>query len=88
MLPGGAGTLRLETGVYFRSVATGGDTNRLLGRIKAGQAVAALGGETYLNSVIMGDTAYEVEPGFVATPEAPTVDSRRALLEGLRVLGS
>ena len=68
-LPGGGLVLRLVPGCYFRSVQAGSDEAfRLLGKVKAKAAVSALGAEMYMNSVILGDTAYEVEVGFVAKP--------------------
>jgi hypothetical protein len=51
------------------SVQAGSDqTFDLLGRVKTKAAVSALGAEVYMNSVILGETAYEVEVGFVAKP--------------------
>ena len=61
--------LRLVPGCYFTTVQAGSDeTFKLLGKVKAKAAVSALGAEMYMNSVILGETAYEVEVGFVAKP--------------------
>jgi hypothetical protein len=66
-LRAGGLALRLVQGYYFSKVQAGtDDANRLLGKVKAKAAVAALGAEVYLSSVLLGDTAYQVEPGFVA----------------------
>ena len=68
-LPEGGPVLRLVPGCFFRSVQAGSDgACRLLGKVKAKAAVSALGAEIYENSVILGETAYEVEIGFVAKP--------------------
>ena len=68
-LPGAGVVLRLVPGCYFTSVQAGSDeTFKLLGKVKAKAAVSALGAEMYMNSVILGETAYEVEVGFVAKP--------------------
>jgi hypothetical protein len=68
-LPGGGLVLRLVPGCYFRSVQAGTDESfNLLGRVKAKAAISALGAEMFMNSVILGETAYEVEVGFVAKP--------------------
>ena len=68
-LPGGNLVLRLVPGCYFTSVQAGSDQPfNLLGKVKTKAAVSALGAEVYLNSVILGETAYEVEVGFVAKP--------------------
>ena len=61
--------LRMVPGYYFDRVAGGSDEgHKLLGRAKAKAAIAAMGAEVYMNSVILGETAYEVEAGFVAKP--------------------
>jgi hypothetical protein len=68
-LPGAGLVLRLVPGCYFKCVQAGSDdTFALLGKVKAQAAVAALGAEAYMNSVILGETAYEVDLGFVAKP--------------------
>ncbi len=66
----GAGlALRMVPGYYFDHVSGGSDERyNLLGRAKAKAAIAALGAEAYMNSVLLGETAYEVEVGFVAKP--------------------
>ncbi len=65
--------LRLVPGFYFDRVAGGSDEGHpLLGRAKSRAAVAALGAEVYMNSVLLGETAYEVEPGFIAKPVDPS----------------
>jgi hypothetical protein len=61
--------LRMVPGYFFDHVAGGSDEgHNLLGRVKAKAAIAAMGAEAYMNSVILGETAYEVEAGFVAKP--------------------
>jgi len=59
--------LRMVPGYYFDRVAGGSDEgHQLLGRAKVKAAIAAMGAEAYMSSVILGETAYEVEAGFVA----------------------
>ena len=66
-------SLRMVPGFYFDHVAGGSDDGHLLlGRAKSKAAVSALGAEVYMNSVILGETAYEVEAGFVAKPTDST----------------
>ena len=68
-LQGGELVMRLVPGCYFSSVQAGSDEAfNLLGKVKAKAAISALGAEVYMNSVILGETAYEVERGFVAKP--------------------
>ena len=60
--------LRLTPAALFMKVAGGGpDAQGLVGRVKDHEALAAMGGEAYMSSVVLGDTAYDVEPGFAAT---------------------
>jgi hypothetical protein len=64
--------LRMVPGYYFDHVAGGSDEgHNLLGRAKVKAAINAMGAEAYMNSVILGETAYEVEAGFVAKPLDP-----------------
>jgi hypothetical protein len=80
-------SLRLVPGFHFDRVAGGSDEpNQLLGRAKSKAAVSALGGEVYMNSLILGDTAYEVVSGFIAKP----VDAKcmlQAVLQALAEAG-
>ena len=81
-------SLRMVPGFYFDHVAGGSDEgNQLLGRAKSKAALSALGAEVYMNSMILGETAYEVVAGFIAKP----VDSkctREELLQALAEAGS
>lgn len=51
--------------VHFANLVTGDDTHSLVGTVKTQSQLAALGAEHLQDSVILGDTAYEVVPGFV-----------------------
>ncbi len=51
--------------VHFSKLVTGDDTHTLIGKVKTQTQLAALGAEQLQDSVILGDTAYEVVPGFV-----------------------
>jgi hypothetical protein len=80
--------LRLVPGFYFDRIAGGSDEgHQLLGRAKSRAAVAALGAEVYMNSVLLGETAYEVEPGFIAKPVDPSC-TRSLLATALAEAGS
>jgi hypothetical protein len=79
--------VRMVPGYYFDHVAGGTDQGHdLLGRAKVKAAVAAMGAEAYMNSVILGETAYEVEAGFVAKPIDPTC-TRDALVAAMSEAG-
>jgi hypothetical protein len=83
----GGGALRLRAASYFRKVAGEGDDKRaLLGRVKDEDALAALGAEAYMTSVLFDDAAYDVEPGFLATPVGELSDGGRAVLAALRAV--
>lgn len=56
----------VEPAVRFLSVAGNEeDPNELLGTVKSEEELAAIGADTYMSSVIHGETAYEVQPGFM-----------------------
>jgi len=60
---------RVMPALYFvADVADGHDPFRFVGRVKATHAVVEMGGEHYHDSVVIGDTAYSVQPGFVGEP--------------------
>lgn len=62
-------SLRLVPACYLERVTRGADEgNRLLGRVKSKAALAALGAEVYTDSVILGETEYEAEAGFILRP--------------------
>jgi hypothetical protein len=84
-LGGGAGVLRLRAASFFSKVAGDGEDRRaLIGRVKDEDALAALGAEAYMTSVLFDDTAYDVEPGFLATPVGELPDGGSAVLSALR----
>jgi len=80
--------LRLASAAFFRAVAGGSaDARALVGKVKDQQAIGAMGGEAYMSSVVIGDSAYDVDPGFVAMPAdgyAGTFDSVITALAALR----
>ena len=50
---------------FIRTSDGSPDPHGLVGQIKYEKDVKALSAEVYLDSVIYGDVAYEVEPGFI-----------------------
>lgn len=78
------GALQLVPAALFKRVSAGQtDPHMLVGKVLDEEAVLALGGETYMSSVLLGETAYDVEPGFVGVP---TEVEARAVVEALRLL--
>ena len=57
--------------VHFKLLVGGDDGQGLLGKVKTPEQLEQLGAEQMMESVLLGETAYEVEPGYlVTTPEA------------------
>jgi hypothetical protein len=82
---GRPGALELVPASLFRHISAGKtDPHTLVGKVLDEEAILALGGETYMSSVLLGETAYDVEPGFMGVPSATT--DVRAVVETLRAL--
>lgn len=82
----GGGALVLRPASLFRKVAgDGGDRHGLVGKVKDEEAIAAMGAESYMTSVLFDDIAYDVEPGFIAAPLDEPADGGRALLSAVRL---
>jgi hypothetical protein len=80
------GALELVPASLFRRISAGQtDPHSLVGKVLDEEAVLALGGETYMSSVLLGEIAYDVEPGFVGVP---TDAEPRAVVEAMRLLHS
>ncbi|MBI2395130.1 MAG: hypothetical protein HYV09_36505 [Deltaproteobacteria bacterium] len=52
----------------LRDAAGGGDRMKLLGKVKTRDQLQELGAEVFEASMIIGDDAYDVVPGFVGEP--------------------
>jgi hypothetical protein len=67
-----------------REVTGAGDGHDLVGRVKALGALEKLGAEIIESSMLLGDAAYDIEPGWMGTPVnssgAPPDDEILALL--------
>jgi hypothetical protein len=48
----------------------GNDTAKLLGKVKTLDALKQMGAEHYMQSVILGESAYKVQQGFLAETNA------------------
>ena len=60
---------RVSQAVYFEAdVGDGSDPHGFVGRVKETSTLAALGAEHYMDSVLLGDSAYKVVPGFTGIP--------------------
>jgi hypothetical protein len=66
VLPALNKSFRIRPAVHFvRAVSGEGDPHGLVGRVKTQEQLAAMRAEQYANSIIVGETAYDCEPGFV-----------------------
>jgi hypothetical protein len=60
---------RLAEAAHVLKEVTGlADANELIGRVKSKQYLSELGAELLEDSLILGDNAYEVVPGFLGSP--------------------
>ncbi len=58
-------------------VTGGGDPNELVGKVKSKAFLAELGAEILEGSMVIGDNAYDVVPGFAGEPIG-TIEEHRA----------
>lgn len=74
----GGQRFQLKTAVHFvEEVAGGGDDAQLIGKVKDLEQLASIDGEHCADSVILGESAYQVIEGFLGEPmfeEAPPAD--------------
>ena len=61
--------------VHFVKLVSGQDGNDLVGRVKTMPQLDELGAEHMMDSVILGETAYEVVPGYITEVAAPTASA-------------
>ena len=61
----------LDQAIYFaEDVGDGADQHKLVGRVKNVEALEGMGAEHYMDSVLIGDSAYQVVTGFAGLPES------------------
>ncbi|HEY3356159.1 MAG TPA: hypothetical protein VGQ83_23105 [Polyangia bacterium] len=59
------------------------DPHGLCGRVKTAAEITALGGEQYMTSLLIGETAYDVQPGFIGAPTPADPQRVRAAITAL-----
>jgi hypothetical protein len=70
---------------FVADVGDGSDPHKLVGRVKEVSALEKMGAEHYMDSVLVGDSAYKVVSGFIGEPVleiAPTLKARAADISG------
>jgi len=73
-LSGDGRAFRLRPAIRFLKVAGAGDAqdpHQLIGRVKLLDDLIRIGGERFMESVIVGEVAYDVQSGFLGEPLAP-----------------
>lgn len=69
-IPAEKRSYRIEQALFFQAdVADGSDPHKLVGRVKRVVDIQSMGGEHYMDSVVLGDTAYSVVSGFTGEPQ-------------------
>ena len=58
----------LEATRIVREVTGLADVNELVGKVKTHQYLSGVGADLLENSMVLGDNAYDVIPGFLGTP--------------------
>jgi hypothetical protein len=77
VVPAEKGAYALTPAVRFVKLVTGEDEKKLEGRVKTQAQLGELGAEQMMDSVILGESAYEIVPGFVAElPESRPAAAR------------
>ncbi|RMG97777.1 MAG: hypothetical protein D6705_07875 [Deltaproteobacteria bacterium] len=72
----------INPAVYFDRIdGQDVDAYDVLGVVKSAQELAQMGAEHYETSVVLGDYAYTVIPGFLAIPVGP--DGTEQILDGV-----
>lgn len=72
----------IEAVRILREVTGSDDPNELVGRVKSCAFLNELGAEILESSMIIGDNAYDVVPGFVGAPVGAFSDYRKTAPEG------
>ena len=65
-LPAIGASFTLLPAVHFTALIEGDDRHGLVGCVKSEEHLRSLGADLLLTSAIVGDTAYECQPGFLA----------------------
>lgn len=69
----------IEAVRVIREVTDGKDPNELVGKVKSRNFMTELGAEIMEGSMILGDNAYDVVPGFVGAPVGSFEEHRKSL---------
>jgi hypothetical protein len=66
---------KVEEAIRIVTEVTGAnDDRKIIGKVKAKRALDEIGAELLETSMILGDNAYDVVPGWLGTPSCPFAD--------------
>jgi len=81
VLSGETGTYPVEPAVHVKSLVSGPDEHHLLRKVKTDAQLTQLGAERLADSVVAGDSAYDVESGYVLqVPDVAAASTETSLL--------
>ncbi len=69
----------IEAVRVLREVTDGADPNELIGKVKSRNYMLELGAEIMEGSLILGENAYDIVPGFVGAPVGSFEEHRQSL---------
>src|SRR5688572_22654786 len=72
VVTGEEGVYPVTPAVHVMQLVTGEDSRGLVTKVKTQEQLEALGAEQMADSLLLGDTAYEVVPGYVAEVLPPS----------------
>lgn len=75
-LTGESATFAVEPAVHVLRLVSGEDAAGLVSKVKTERQLATLGAEQMADSVLLGEAAYEVVPGYVADVPDPAPAKR------------
>ena len=78
VVSGEQGVYPVTPAVHILQVVSGEDTQGLVTKVKTESQLSSLGAEQMADSVLLGDTAYEVVPGYLAEVPVPPSDAPSA----------
>jgi len=74
----------IEPAVHVTSLVSGSDEHQLLKKVKTDAQLSELGAERLADSVVAGESAYDVESGYVVqVPDPPAVTETAMLADYL-----
>ncbi len=71
----------IEAVRVLREVSGSTDVNEILGKVKSRAFLTELGAEMLESSMILGENAYDVVPGFVGAPVGSFAEHRKSIHE-------